>query len=262
LRYTFGEYSLETSRRELRRGASLVSTTPQVFDLVEYLIRNRERLVSRGELIAAIWKGRVVSDSALTTRLNALRRAIGDSGKSQRLIKTIARRGFRFVGAVREERRPDSVVTPKTSWELPACSTVSPGYPSIAVLPFADIPEGSYQELVAEGLAEDVLTELAKRHWLVVVSRHLSSIYGQNAVELRRIGEELGVRYVLEGSVRALGDRVRITSRLFNATTHVLVWGARYERAGPDTFAAHDEIVEAMAAAIANAIVHADSGAR
>ncbi len=258
MRYTFGNYSLDTSRRELLRGASLIPTTPQVFDLLKYLIGNRERLVSKEELIAAIWNGRVVSDSALTTRLNAVRHAIGDSGKSQHLIKTVARRGFRFVGLVREERGPDSLATPNSSWEPPTSSFLPPGYPSIAVLPFADISGNSHHGLVAEGLAEDLLTELAKRNWLVVVSRHLSFIYGQNAVDFRRMGEELGVRYVLEGSVRTLRDRIRITSRLFDAVMGVLVWVDRYERAAAGTFAAHDEITEAMAAAIASAIAHAE----
>jgi len=102
LRYLFEDYVFDTDRRELRRGAGLVPTTPQVFDLLEYLIRNRERVASRDDLVAAIWKGRVISEAALTTRLNAARAAIGDSGEEQRLIKTLQRRGFRFICAVQE----------------------------------------------------------------------------------------------------------------------------------------------------------------
>ena len=102
LRYLFEEYAFDTDRRELHRGADVVSVAPQVFDLLEYLIRNRERVVSKDDLINAIWNGRIVSDAALTTRLNAARNAIGDSGEEQRLIKTLPRKGFRFVGPVRE----------------------------------------------------------------------------------------------------------------------------------------------------------------
>ena len=104
LRYLFEEYAFDTDRRELHRGADVVSVAPQVFDLLDYLIRNRERVVSKDDLINAVWNGRSVSDAALTTRLNVARSAIGDSGEEQRLIKTLPRKGFRFVGQVREAR--------------------------------------------------------------------------------------------------------------------------------------------------------------
>jgi DNA-binding winged helix-turn-helix (wHTH) protein len=107
MRYFFEDCALDTDRRELRRGPDVVPTTPQVLDLLEYLIRSRDRVVSKDDLVNAIWNGRIVSDAALTTRLNAVRRAIGDSGEQQRLIKTFPRKGFRFVGAVHDEdRRP------------------------------------------------------------------------------------------------------------------------------------------------------------
>ena len=108
MRYLFEDYAFDTDRRELHRGADVVSIAPQVFDLLDYLIRNRERVVSKDDLINAIWNGRIVSDAALTTRLNAARSAIGDCGEEQRLIKTLPRKGFRFVGAVREVREPAS----------------------------------------------------------------------------------------------------------------------------------------------------------
>lgn len=104
MRYLFEEYAFDTERRELHRGANVVPVAPQVFDLLEYLIRNRERVVSKDDLINAIWRGRSVSEAALTTRLNAVRTAIGDSGEEQRLIKTLPRKGFRFVGTVRNRR--------------------------------------------------------------------------------------------------------------------------------------------------------------
>src|SRR6202045_860278 len=106
LRYLFEEYAFDINRRELHRGADVVSVAPQVFDLLDYLIRNRERVVSKDDLIHAIWNGRTVSDGALTTRLNVARSAIGDSGDEQRLIKTLPRKGFRFVGTVREAPGP------------------------------------------------------------------------------------------------------------------------------------------------------------
>jgi TolB-like protein/DNA-binding winged helix-turn-helix (wHTH) protein len=111
MRYFFEDCALDTDRRELRRGPDVVPTTPQVFDLLEYLIRSRDRVVSKDDLVIAIWNGRIVSDAALTTRLNAVRRAIGDSGEQQRLVKTFPRKGFRFVGAVHDDdRHPETAV--------------------------------------------------------------------------------------------------------------------------------------------------------
>src|SRR5262245_30911099 len=133
--YRFGNCELDTSRRELRCGGDRVALRPQVFDLVEYLIRNHERVVSKDELIANVWAGRMVSESAITTRINAARRAVGDSGEQQRLIKTVLRKGFRFVGAVRAEKAPAGVtahIGTVTSGPVLAL----PDKPSIAVLPF------------------------------------------------------------------------------------------------------------------------------
>jgi len=119
LRYFFEDCVLDTDRRELLRGADTVSIAPQVFDLLDYLITNRDRVVSKDDLIAAIWNGRIVSDAAVTTRLNAARSAIGDSGEEQRLIRTLPRKGFRFVGTVREEQRPGRSPGAEASGETP-----------------------------------------------------------------------------------------------------------------------------------------------
>jgi DNA-binding winged helix-turn-helix (wHTH) protein len=127
LRYLFEDYALDTDRRELSRRTALVPLTPQVFDLLLYVIRNRERVVSKDDLIAAVWGGRIVSDSALITRINAARTAIGDSGEQQRLIKTLPRKGIRFVGTVREEEK--SVVA----------AAIDPTAPR-SVLPLPDKP--------------------------------------------------------------------------------------------------------------------------
>jgi DNA-binding winged helix-turn-helix (wHTH) protein len=100
VRVLFADYTLDTDRRELRHGSEPVAVEPQVFDLLIYLIQNRDRVVSKDDLIASVWDGRIVSESTLTSRINAARKAVGDSGEEQKLIRTIARRGFRFVGEV------------------------------------------------------------------------------------------------------------------------------------------------------------------
>ena len=135
MRYLFETYAFDTGRRELHRGADLVAITPQVFDLLDYLIRNREHVVSKDDLIDAIWGGRSVSDAALTTRLNAARSAIGDSGNEQRLIKTLPRKGFRFVGSVVEAEGSAGATAAANSQEPPRPALTLPDKPSIAVLP-------------------------------------------------------------------------------------------------------------------------------
>src|SRR5262245_52229606 len=108
MRYLFENYALDTDRRELHRATDAVSLTPQAFDVLLYLIRNRDRVVSKDDLISAIWGGRIISDAALATRLTAARAAIGDDGSQQRLIKTLQRKGFRFIGSVQEAGEPDA----------------------------------------------------------------------------------------------------------------------------------------------------------
>src|SRR6516225_12369038 len=147
LRYLFDEYAFDPDRRELHRGADVVSVAPQVFDLLDYLIRNRERVVTKDDLINAVWNGRNVSDAALTTRLNVARSAIGDSGEEQRLVKTLPRKGFRFVGQVREARE---AARPNPREAAPESALALPDKPSIVVLPFANLSNDSDQEYFAD----------------------------------------------------------------------------------------------------------------
>src|SRR5260370_17581127 len=152
LQYLFEEYAFDTDRRELHRGANVVPVGRQVFDLLDYLIRNRERVVSKDDLINAIWNGRIVSDAALTTRLNALRSAIGDSGEEQRLIKTLPRKGFRFVGPVLEAQGPAGAIVTGNLEEEPKPALPLPDKPSIAILPFTNLSSDPEQEYFAYGM--------------------------------------------------------------------------------------------------------------
>ena len=141
MRYLFEDLTLDTDRRELRRGGDVRPVAAQVFDLLEYLIRNRARVVSKDDLVGAIWDGRIVSEAAITTRLNVARRAIGDNGHDQRLIKTLPRKGFRFAATVREE--PGDVTPTRTSLEPSTAAASLPAKVSLAVLPFANLKGGA-----------------------------------------------------------------------------------------------------------------------
>jgi adenylate cyclase len=160
LLYLFKHFALDTDRRELHRGPRLVPIAPQVFDLLEYLIRNRQRVVSKDDLVASIWHGRVVSDSALTTRIYAARCAIDDTGEEQHLIRTLPRKGLRFIGEVREEHKlaPSQERDVASTTVPPNPALPLPDKPSIAVLPFANLSGDPEQEYFADGMAEEIIT--------------------------------------------------------------------------------------------------------
>ena len=208
LLYLFEDYALDTGRRELRRGAALVSLEPQVFDLLAYLIQNRQRVVSKDDLIASIWDGRIVSESALSNRINAVRSAIGDNGEDQRLIRTVVRKGVRFVGDVHERQEPTPVAV-----EQPRQYPALPDKPSIAVLSFQSLSGDPEQEYFADGIVEDIITALCRFSSLFVIARNSSFVYKGRAVDVKQVGRELGVRYVLEGSVRNACKPVTPTRR-------------------------------------------------
>ena len=248
LLYLFEDYVLDTDRRELRRGPAPVSVEPQVFDLLAYLIQNRERVVGKDDLIAAIWKGRIISDSALGTRINAARSAIEDSGEQQRLIRTFSRKGFRFVGATREESGPEKQAPAEP--RLVEATPTLPDKPSIAVLAFTNMSGDPEQDYFADGMAEDITTALSKVRWFFVVSRNSAFAYKGKQVDVKKVARELGVRYVLEGSVRKAGVRARITAQLLDAISGHHVWAERYDREVSDIFAVQDEITEQVVAAL------------
>jgi TolB-like protein/cytochrome c-type biogenesis protein CcmH/NrfG len=255
LQFLFTDHVLDIDRRELARGGEGIAIEPQVFDLLVFLVENRERVVTKDDLIEKIWDGRIVSESTLTSRINAARKAIGDSGKDQGLIRTVARKGFRFVGEV---RCADLDATPSAS-ETRRPPLPLPDRPAIAVLPFTNMSGEPEQDYFSDGISEDIITALSKLRWFFVIARNSSFIYKGKSVHLRQVAEELGVRYVLEGSVRKDGQRVRITAQLNDVTSGSHLWAERYDRGLADVFAVQDEITEAIVAAIEPQLYAAES---
>jgi TolB-like protein/tetratricopeptide (TPR) repeat protein len=253
LLYLFEDYALDTMRRELRRGGARLSIEPQVFDFLEYLIQNRRRVVSKDDLIASIWDGRIVSESALSNRINAARSAVGDSGENQRLIRTIVRKGIRFVGDV-EERQEAAPIETEQSRHYPTL----PDKPSIAVLPFQSMSADPDQEYFADGMVEDIIGALSRMRWLFVIARNSSFTYKGRTVHVKQVGHELGVRYVLEGSVRKSANRVRITGQLIDATTGAHISSDRFDGEIEDIFELQDRITAAVVGAIAPKLEQAE----
>jgi len=264
VQFLFGDYVLDTDRRELRRGAELISLGPQVFDLLVYLVKNRERVVSKDDLLEAVWSGRIVSESTLTSHINAARKAVGDSGEAQNLIRTVARKGFRFVGEVSEDKAsgagdsPKSVPPPKPDETRQPLALTLPDKPSVAVLPFQNLSGDPEQEYFADGMVEDIITALSRMRWLFVIARNSSFTYKGRAVDVKQVGRELGVRYVIEGGVRKAANRVRLTAQLIDATSGAHIWADRFDGRIEDIFEVQDRMTESVVGAIAPTLEQAE----
>ncbi|HVV61809.1 MAG TPA: winged helix-turn-helix domain-containing protein [Pseudolabrys sp.] len=250
MRYLFDDYALDADRRELFRGARPVSVEPQVFDLLLYLIRNRDRVVGKDDILTSVWQGRIVSESALSTRINAARSALGDSGGEQRLIKTLHRKGMRFVGIVREEQGkpvPGAEARPGAG-----------DRPSIAVLPFWSLSKVPDQDYFADGIVEDIITALSRNRALFVIARNSSFAYKGRQVDIGQVARELKVQYVLEGSVRRSDARMRVTAQLIEAASGRHLWADKFDVDVSDVFAVQDQIVARVVGAIAPQVEKAE----
>src|SRR5579864_6095228 len=242
MRFMFGDHVLDASRRELRRAGALVRVEPQVFDLLLYLLQNRDRVVSKDDLIENVWKGRVVSDATVDSRIKAARHAVADSGAGQEVLRTFARRGVRFVADAREE---SALLQAE-----PASAPALLDKPSIAVLPFQNLSGDPDQEYFVDGMVEEIITALSRIRWLFVLARNSSFTYKAQAIDVKQVARELGVRYVLEGSVRRGGNRVRITAQLIDATSGAHVWADRYDGSLEDVFDLQDQVATSVAGVI------------
>jgi TolB-like protein/Flp pilus assembly protein TadD len=262
LQFIFDDNVLDTDTRELRHRSDVVTVEPQVLDLLIYLIENCDRVVTRDDLIASVWRGRNVSDSSLSSRIYAARKAIGDTGKDQKLIRTVARRGLRFIGTLQTQIgtiAPAPVLMPASAGAPSPAETSEPEFRKpaavserrvIAVLPFTNMSGDPEQEYFSDGISEDLITALSKLRWFFVIARNSSFTYKGKAVHIKQVGEELGAAYVVEGSVRKSGGRVRITAQLNDVASGSHVWADRYDREASSIFAVQDEITEAIVSAI------------
>ena len=248
MKYRFLNCELDTDRQELIVEGGLRPVEPQVFGLLTYLVTNRDRVVSREELNEAVWRGRVVTDETLSSRISAARKAIGDNGREQLAIRTIARRGFRFVADV--EAGGEAV--PRAS------GASDDDRPAVAVLAFENMSGDADQEYLSDGLSEDIIAALLLWGSFPVVSRNSSFSYKGKFVDVKQIGRELGARYVLEGSVRKIANRLRISAQLIDATTGHHVWGERYDRVLEDVFAVQDDMSRKIASIVEPALGRAE----
>ncbi len=228
---SFEGFTLDVERRELGQESQLIAIGPQVFDVLVYLVKNRDRVVGKDELLDAVWGGRIVSLSTLGSHISAVRRAVSDNGDEQRLVRTIARKGFRFVGDVHETRAATERATPLLTTATEHDRLEYADKPSIAVLPFRNLSGDPQQEYFADGMVEEITTAIARIPWLFVIAPASSFTYKDKPVDLTQVARELGVRYLLEGSVRRAKNRVRISGKLIDTTNGAHLWAERFDAA-------------------------------
>jgi TolB-like protein len=253
MQFLFADHAMDLDRRELRRESEAIAIGPLVFDLLAYLIEHRAHVVSKDDLFDHVWHGRIVSESTLTSHINAARKAIGDSGQDQRLIRTVMRKGFRFVADVTEVASAEEAapVEADAARPRPPEAPALPDKPSIAVLPFDNLSRDAEQDYFADGVVEDIITALSRARWLFVIARNSSFAFRGRAIDIREVGRALGVRYVVEGSVRKAPSRVLITAQLIDATTGSHLWAERFEGALDDIFELQGQVAASIAGAIA-----------
>lgn len=237
--FAFSRFKLDTIAQELISEGDPVALQPQVFDLLVFLVENRSRVVTKDEVIEAVWDSRAISDGTLNARINAARRAVGDTGEAQAVIRTYPRKGFRFVADVRAEAedigRP---VAPRPSG--------AQNGPSLTVLPFVNLSQDPDNEFLADGLTEDVVTALSKLRGFFVTDRSTTFALKSDPLDPRQIAQQMGVRYILQGNVRSAANRLRVTARLTDAETGTQLWSERYDRDLLDIFAIQDELTESL----------------
>lgn len=257
--WAFNGLSVDVERREVRRGPRPVRVEPKVFDLLVYLIRHRDRVVRKDELINVIWGGRFISESALTTRINGVRRAVGDTGKEQYLIRTLRGKGFRFIGEV-----VDSVVTPQPSYSEESSDlrtrplrSASMYRTSVIILPFRTLSYDFQERWFAEGLLEEVVVALSRFGSLSVLS---ANRYFLPSLASKHTGQHYDLRsYIVSGSVYRFEEKIRIQLQMMESNTGSIEWADRFDGALVDGFLLQGKLALTIASRIASHIQMAET---
>ena len=243
----FNQFTIDTDQFLLMVNEKPVPIEPLAFNLLVYLIEHRNRVVTKDELLDNLWKGKVVTDSALSVRLKDARKAVQDDGNNQKTIRTLHGRGYQFVAEVSVQPNLPSLnftqITVANSKSLLE-------KPSIAVLPFNNLGSDPEQDYFSDGMTEDIITGLSRYKTLFVIARNSSFRFKGESSDIKTIGETLGVQYLVEGSVRRAGNRIRITVQLVESETGNYIWAERYDRNLEDIFDLQDEVANSIVAVL------------
>jgi TolB-like protein/DNA-binding winged helix-turn-helix (wHTH) protein len=275
LDFRFADYEIDLGQHELRRRGEIVPVEPQVFDLLVHLVRNRERTVTKDELLETIWHGRTVSEAALSSRIKAVRKAVGDNGDAQAVIRTIPKRGFRFVGEV-DSLAPEAAASlapaapgsrldeiaaidggaaiadanGPASRHAEQAAAPARGRTAIAVLPFKNHSGNPEYEYFSYGMMEDLIRLLARNRWLTVISRHSTAALTDRDLDLRQTGDSLSVRYLVDGSIRRSSDSLKVSVELVRAADGMQLWADSYNVPLADVFDIQEEMARHISATI------------
>jgi adenylate cyclase len=251
--FRFGEYTLDLAQGCLRTADREVDLRPKSFEALRCLVENAGRLVTKDELIKAVWPNVTVTDESLARCISEVRQAIADT--DQKIIKTVPRRGYRF--SIPVSQHPAETGT-ATAAAMPPATDTKAGVearladrPSIAVLPFSNLSGDPQEEYFSDGITEDIIIELSRFSELAVIARNSTFQFKGKALDVREVGRQLGVRYVLEGSIRRAGDRIRISAQLIDAVSGAHRWAERYDRDVSNVFAVQDEVTRSIVTVLA-----------
>lgn len=254
MRLSFEDFVLDTERYMLTRAGTRIPLEPQVFDLLVLLAGSAGRLVTKDEIVATIWKDRAISDAALSSRIKAARRALGDTGRDQRLIGTEHGRGFRFLGAV-SRLEPGPPVAP-----APLRHTGAGAAPAIAVMPFDDFSPDRDGHLLADGVTEEITTGLARFRWFTVIGRGSAAALHGRGLGPGAFAAALGVGYVVQGSVLRAGRRVRVHVQLVDAVSGTTVLAERFDHDDRDLLPLLDHITDAVVGVLEPGLLASEAG--
>jgi TolB-like protein len=249
----FGPFRLDLKQRQLTRGGSPVALGSRALDLLCVLVAARGQVVTKDQLLSQVWPDVVVEENNIQVHVSALRKALDSGDATASYIATLPGRGYRFIGL-------SDPLQPSEAVGVASPPLTVPERPSIAVLPFANLSGDVEQEYFAEGISEDIITALTRHRWFFVIARNSSFSYKGRHIDVKQVGAELGVRYVLEGSVRKFAQRVRVTVQLVAAGTGAQIWAERYDRDVADVFAVQDDITERVAGAIEPELLKHEGG--
>lgn len=255
---SFGSFRLDPRNACVWRGAEMIRLTPKAFAVLHYLVAHPGRLVTKEEFFTAVWPETVVSDMALSVCVREIRKSLDDDAKTPQYIETVHRRGFRFIGKVVSNREGESqkakVKNQKSKIEdfssVPGPQLALPDKPSIVVLPFVNLSDDPTQEYFSDGFTDELTAALSRVSSLFIIARTSAFIYKGKAVKVQDISQEMGVRYILEGSVRKADGQVRIIAQLIDATTSEHLWAERYDRPLKDLFRLQDEVAQKIVTAL------------
>ena len=263
----FGRYRILPHRRQLLADGRPIMLGRRAFDVLMALIEAPGAVVSKNDVLQRVWPDRIVEENRLAGEIAALRKAFG---ADRELIRTVAGRGYQFTGEIRlasaaadGSEAADTVTAaadPTRAPESPQATLPLPDKPSIAVLPFQNMSGDPEQEYFADGMVEEIITALSRIKWLFVIARNSSFTYKGQAVDVKRVGRELGVRYVLEGSVRKAGGRVRITGQLIDTTNGAHLWADHFDGLLEDVFDLQDKVASSVAGVIEPELQAAELG--